>query len=179
MPPLRGAKINSGFLLVRRRFDLLLFRGAQLIATMHTYFCSRPKKIAAATFTHPPTNPPRLLFFHYVCAGPRALCPLPATTCPYNTFRPTLTTATHLPSAYSARPFSLLLVLLFPFLLQFSLSLCRSAFIAGKTGRNCGGPVFPKSRLPKPRNHVLLRVIYSYYLFLPALSSLRYYTHGS
>lgn len=74
MPPLRGAKINSGFLLVRRRFDLLLFRGAQLIATMHTYFCSRPRKIAAATFTHPPTNPPRLLFFHYVCAGPRALC---------------------------------------------------------------------------------------------------------
>lgn len=100
MPPLRGAKINSGFLLVRRRFDLLLFRGAQLIATMHTYFCSRPRKIAAATFTHPPTNAPRLLFFHYVCAGPRALCP-------YNTFRPTLTTATHLPSAYSARPFSL------------------------------------------------------------------------
>lgn len=65
MPPLRGAKINSGFLLVRRRFDLLLFRGAQLIATMHTYFCSRPRKIAAATFTHPSTNP--LRFFHYAC----------------------------------------------------------------------------------------------------------------
>lgn len=175
MPPLRGAKINSGFLLVRRRFDLLLFRGAQLIATMHTYFCSRPRKIAAATFTHPPTNPPRLLFFHYVCAGPRALCPYcqPARTTLFDQ-----RSATHLPSAYSARRFSLLLVLLFPFLLQFSLSLCRSAFIAGKTGRNCGGPVFPKSRLPKPRNHVLLRVIYSYYL-MPSLSSLRYYTHGS
>lgn len=65
MPPLRGAKINSGFLLVRRRFGLLLFRGAQLIATVHTYFCSRPRKMATATFAHPSTNPPR--FFHYAC----------------------------------------------------------------------------------------------------------------
>lgn len=73
MPPLRGAKINSGFLLVRRRFDLLLFRGAQLIATMHTYFCSRPRKIAAATFTHPrPTLP--VFFFFTTCVQARVHC---------------------------------------------------------------------------------------------------------
>lgn len=126
MPPLRGAKINSGFLLVRRRFDLLLFRGAQLIATMHTYFCSRPRKIAAATFTHPSTNPPR--FFHYACIVLTA-----------RRARSTRALTVHSPCAYSF-PFSLSslalpLLPVFPFALRF-------AFIAGKTGRNCGGPVF-------------------------------------
>lgn len=133
MPPLRGAKINSGFLLVRRRFDLLLFRGAQLIATMHTYFCSRPRKIAAATFTHPSTNPPRFFSLRVHCAH--------CTTCSLNacTHRaPTLSLSLSLLRS------SIPLLPVFPFAL-------RSAFIAGKTGRNCGGPVFPKSRLPTPQ----------------------------
>lgn len=158
MPPLRGAKINSGFLLVRRRFDLLLFRGAQLIATMHTYFCSRPRKIAAATFTHPSTNPPRFFSLRVHCAH----CSTRALT------------------VRLLFPFlSLFLALLSPFF-QFSLSLSAPLLLRGKLAAIAVAR-FSRNRDYQPRNHVLLdlRVIYSYYLatsgtFLPALSSLRY-----
>lgn len=160
MPPLRGAKINSGFLLVRRRFDLLLFRGAQLIATMHTYFCSRPRKIAAATFTHPSTNPPRFFSLRVHCAH--------CTTCSLNACThcaPTLSLSLSLPRS----PIPLLPV--FP----FAPLLLRGKLAAIAVAR------FSRNRDYQPRNHVLLdlRVIYSYYLatsgtFLPALSSLRY-----
>lgn len=163
MPPLRGAKINSGFLLVRRRFDLLLFRGAQLIATMHTYFCSRPRKIAAATFTHPSTNPPRFFSLRVHCAH--------CTTCSLNA-------CTH--RVRLLFPFlSLLLALPSPFF-QFSLSLSAPLLLRGKLAAIAVAR-FSRNRDYQPRNHVLLdlRVIYSYYLatsgtFLPALSSLRY-----
>lgn len=163
MPPLRGAKINSGFLLVRRRFDLLLFRGAQLIATMHTYFCSRPRKIAAATFTHPSTNPPRFFSLRVHCAH--------CTTCSLNA-------CTHRAPTLSLS-LSLLLALPSPFF-QFSLSLSAPLLLRGKLAAIAVAR-FSRNRDYQPRNHVLLdlRVIYSYYLatsgtFLPALSSLRY-----
>lgn len=162
MPPLRGAKINSGFLLVRRRFDLLLFRGAQLIATMHTYFCSRPRKIAAATFTHPSTNPPR--FFHYACIVLTARRARSTRALTVRLLFPFL---------------SLFLALLSPFF-QFSLSLSAPLLLRGKLAAIAVAR-FSRNRDYQPRNHVLLdlRVIYSYYLatsgtFLPALSSLRY-----
>lgn len=131
MPPLRGAKINSGFLLVRRRFDLLLFRGAQLIATMHTYFCSRPRKIAAATFTHPSTNPPR--FF-----STRALCSL----------HDVLAQRVHSPCAYS-----------FPFSLSSSLFYSPSSsfpfrsplrFYCGENWPQLRWPGFPEIAITNP-----------------------------
>lgn len=135
MPPLRGAKINSGFLLVRRRFDLLLFRGAQLIATMHTYFCSRPRKIAAATFTHPSTNPPR--FFHYACIVLTA-----------RRARSTRALAVHSPCAYS-----------FPFSLSCSLSHAPSSsfpfrsplrFYCGENWPQLRWPGFPEIAITNP-----------------------------
>lgn len=136
MPPLRGAKINSGFLLVRRRFDLLLFRGAQLIATMHTYFCSRPRKIAAATFTYPSTNPPRFFSLRVHCAH--------CTTCSLNA-------CTH--RALTVRllfPFlSLLLALPSPFF-QFSLPLSAPLLLRGKLAAIAVAR-FSKSRLPTPQ----------------------------
>lgn len=124
MPPLRGAKINSGFLLVRRRFDLLLFRGAQLIATMHTYFCSRPRKIAAATFTYPSTNPPRFFSLRVHCAH--------CTTCSLNA-------CTHR---------ALTMRLLFPFLSLFSRSSPSSSFPFRSPLRFYCGENWPQLRWP-------------------------------
>lgn len=161
MPPLRGAKINSGFLLVRRRFGLLLFRGAQLIATVHTYFCSRPRKMATATFAHPSTNPPR--FFHYACRH-CALCHS----------RTTLLFDQRVHLTVHLLLFFLLLILSLS-LFQFSLS-HPFRFYCGENWPQLRWPGFPEIAITNHSSHV----IYSYYLAtgetLPfALSPLRYY----